>query len=381
MDIRNIGTKPGILQVLPSLMSGGVEKEVIENAKFIQKNGYNSFVASAGGALVAQLYDAGARHIELPLNSKNPFIIYNNINALADIIRQHNIGIVHVQSRAPAWSAYYAAKKTNCKFITTVHGAYNINNFLKKKYNAIMTKGVKVIAVSHFIADYLKENYEIDASKIEIVHCGINLEYFNYEKIPQARMVNLSGQLKLQTDKPIILVPGRITRGKGHKYVIEAIKLLKKPVQCIIVGDDKGHIDYRMELQSLIDSYELSRKIMITNNIKDMPAMYGLSDIVISASCKAEAFGLVSIEAQAMGRMMIATNIGGSKETIINGQTGWLVEPENPEQIKDAIQEALALDMPQRLYRAKLARNHVEKHFSLLAKEEKLLHIYRKLLG
>jgi glycosyltransferase involved in cell wall biosynthesis len=176
-------------------------------------------------------------------------------------------------------------------------------------------------------------------------------------------------------------VPGRLSRSKGHIHVIETIKKLRSnSVTCLIVGDDKGHFEYRQELQNLIDSSGLSRRVIITSSVTDMPAMYALSDIVISASTKPESLGLVSIEAQAMGRMMIATSIGGSRETIINGQTGWLVEPGNPEAMKVAIEEALALDLPKRLYRAKLARNHVERHFSLDSMREKMLHIYGYLL-
>ena len=373
--------KPGILQVLPSLMSGGVEREVIQLAELVTNSGYNSFVASAGGILVTQLYQVKARHFELPLDSKNPFTIWRNIAKLVDIIEKHNIRIIHAQSRAPAWSSYFAAKKTGCKFLTTVHGAHSITGRFKRFYNSIMTKGIKVIAVSHFISDYLRENYDFDEKKIEIIHCGTNLDYFNYDNIEKRRIIDLAQKIRIPTDKPIILVPGRLSRSKGHVHVIETIKKLRSnSVTCLIVGDDKGHFEYRQELQNLIDSSGLSRRVIITSSVTDMPAMYALSDIVISASTKPESLGLVSIEAQAMGRMMIATSIGGSRETIIDGQTGWLVEPGDPEAMKCAIEEALSLDLPKRLYRAKLARNHVERHFSLDSMREKMLHIYGYLL-
>ena len=381
MNTNNHLVKPGILQLLPSLMSGGVEREVIQLAELIGRSGYNSFVASAGGILVSQLYQVKARHFELPLNSKNPFVIWRNVKKLVEIIEKHNIEIIHAQSRAPAWSAYFAAKKTGCKFLTTVHGAHSIGNGFKRWYNSIMTRGLKVIAVSHFIADYLRDNYCFDEKKIEVVHCGTNLDYFNYEKIEQRRLFELAQKLRIPTDKPIILVPGRLSRRKGHISIIETIKKLRSnSVTCLIVGDDKGHFSYRQELQNLISSYNLSKRVIITSNVSDMPAMYALSDIVISASTLPESLGLISIEAQAMGRMTIATAIGGSKETIIDGQTGWLVEPGDVNGFKKAIEEALALDLPQRLYKAKLARNHVERHFSLDTMQEKMLYIYGSLL-
>jgi len=380
--VKNIGRKPAILQVLPSLMAGNLEKDAITLAAAIESNGFRSFIASTGGNLVNQLYKAGGRHFELPLNTKNPFVISKNISELIEIIIKYDIEIIHAQSREVAWMAYFAAKKTGCKFISTVHNAHSLDNYLKKLYNSVVTKGPRIVAVSNFVKDHLAENYKLDRSQVEVVHCGTDLNLFNYEKIEKRRIITLAEKYKIPTDRPIILVPGKIAREKGHIHIIEAIKMLpRNSVSCIIAGDDTKNKDYRKELQDLITYYDLSRRIIILNNITDIPALYALSDIVISAATKPEAFNFTSIEAQAMGRMMISTNIGSTRETLIDGKTGWLVEPNNPPAIAKAIIEVTSMDIPQRLYRASLARSHVELHFSLNTNHDKMIHIYGYMLG
>ena len=380
--ISNITREPGILQVLPALMSGGVEREVMDTAEAIVKAGYRSFVASSGGRLVNQIYQQGSRHFTLELDSKNPFTIIKNIFKLKKIIELNDIDIVHAQSRAPAWSSYFAAKLAKCHFITTVHGAHGTKGLFKKCYNSVMTKGEKVIVVSQFIAEYAKDNYEFDHQKLEIIYCGTNVDKFNYQNIDKKRIVELARSLRIPTDKPIIMLPGRLTRNKGHLFLLEAIKALPpKSVTCLFVGDDKGHLHYREELQKKIDQYGLTKTVIITSNVTDMPAMYGLSDIVTCVSTKPEAFGLVSIEAQAMGRLVIACNMGGIKETIIHEKTGWLIEPNNVDELVNAIKKILHMDIPSRLKFAEDARKNVEKNFSLETMSRKIINAYNEILG
>lgn len=379
---HKISRTPGILQVLPALMSGGVEREVMDTAEAIVKEGYRSFVASSGGGLVKSLYQQGSRHFVLELNSKNPFVIFKNIFKLKKIIILNNIDIVHAQSRAPAWSAYYAAKLAKCHFVTTIHGAHGTKGLFKKLYNSVMTKGEKVIAVSKFIAQYAKDNYKFDHKKLEVIHCGTNIDNFNYDKVDEKRIIDIARNLRIPTDKPIIMLPGRLVRNKGHLFLLEAIKNLPpESVTCLFVGSGKEYSNYRKELQDNIVKYNLSKTVIMTSSVSDMPAIYGLSDIVVCASTKPESFGLVSIEAQAMGRMMIATKIGGIIETIVPKKTGWLIEPNNIDQLTKAIQNILQMDVSTRLAHAKAARNNVEKKFSLENMGKKIINTYNKVLG
>jgi glycosyltransferase involved in cell wall biosynthesis len=379
---NNITRKPGILQVLPALMSGGVEREVLDTGEAIIKAGYRSYVASSGGRLVYQLYQQGSRHFILDLNSKNPITIIMNAFKLAKIIRLNDIDIIHAQSRAPAWSSYLATKMTKCHFVTTIHGAHGSKGLFKRWYNSIMTRGEKVIVVSEFIADYAKTNYEFDHNKLEVIHCGTNIDKFNYKSIEEARVIEIARNLRIPTDKPIIILPSRLTRSKGHLFLLEVIKALPpQSVTCLFVGEDKKHFKYREELQKKIKDYNLSETVIMTSNIADMPAIYALADVVLCVSTKAEAFGLVSIEAQAMGRPVIVSNIGGLKETVIDGKTGWLIEPGNVEQLISVMKEVLSLDTYSRLSYAAAARKNVEQNFSLARMGEKIINTYNKVLN
>lgn len=379
---HDLTRKTGVLQVLPALMSGGVEREVLDTAEALVKAGYRSFVASSGGRLVSQLYQFGSRHLDLPLHSKNPLVIMQNIIGLKKLIKLHDIDIVHAQSRAPGWSAYYAAKLAKCHFVTTIHGAHSVRGYFKRMYNSVITKGEKVIAVSEFIAEYAKNNYTFDHQKLEVIHCGVNVHKFNYNNIDEKRIIELARSLRIPTDKPIIMLPGRLSRSKGHMLLLEVIKLLPpKSVTCLFVGDDKGHLTYREELQKKINEYELDQNVIITSNVSDMPAIYALSDIVACVSTKPEAFGLVSIEAQSMGRMTIASDMGGIKETIIDNQTGWLIKPSSIDELLAKINQIISMDLDTRLQYAKAARKHVEQNFSLETMGKKIINIYEQILN
>lgn len=378
----NLNRKPGILQVLPALMSGGVEREVLDTAEFIVKSGYRSFVASAGGKLVSQLYQQGSRHFDLSLDSKNPLVMLQNIYKLKKIVKLNDIDIIHAQSRAPAWSSYFAAKLAGCHFITTIHGAHSVSGPLKRFYNSVMTKGERVIAVSEYIASYAKENYKFNHNNLQIIHCGTNTTKFNYDNIEEKRIIDLALNLRIPTDKPIIMLPGRLSRNKGHFFLLEAIRRLPaKSITCLFVGEYSGHLKYREELQNKIDEYGLTKNVIITGNVLDMPAIFALSDIVACVSTKPEAFGLVSIEAQAIGRMVIATNLGGICETIIPSKTGWLIEPNNVDDLTNQIKNILSMDLESRLSFAKAARENAEKNFSLNTMGTKIIEIYNQVLN
>lgn len=381
MHKTNITKKLSILQVLPAMMSGGVEREVLDIANALAKLKHRSFVASSGGELVRLLYDNGSLHFNLPLHSKNPFVIVKNIFKLKKIIKFYNIDIIHAQSRAPAWSSYFAAKLTGCKFVTTLHGVHSVKGPCKKLYNSIMTKGEIVIAVSEFIANYAKDNYKFEHEKLRVIHCGTDIDKFNYKNIDDNRLIQLANNLNIPTDKRIIMLAARFSRNKGHLFLLEALnKLPKNSFTCLFVGNYSGHLKYYNELQTKINEYNLNESVIMTGNIMDMPAIYALSDIIISASITPESFGLTSIEAQAMGKMIIATDLGGIRETIIPNETGWLVKPGDAEDLSSTINNALSIKPKELLKHATKARTNIEKNFSLEKMTEKIIKCYIELI-
>lgn len=358
--------KPVILQILPELESGGVERGAVDLSNHLQERGYGSFIASAGGKMTSSL-KSGVTHIKLPLESKNPVTIWRNVAKLEKVIKKYNVKIIHARSRAPAWSAYFAAKRTGCKFVTTVHGTYSIGGNLKKKYNSVMTRGEKVIVVSNFIKKYVTDNYDIDESKIKIIHRGADINEFNPELVSKDRVDELIKQLNIVQDKPTILLPGRYSSWKGHELLIDALANIKNDFdfQCIFVGKINKHPAYMQRISKKIADYDLLDKISIHDSVSDMPALYLASDIIISASTKPEAFGRIAIEAQAMGKILIATNHGGSCETVINGETGFLVENNNVSDFANILRTCMSLSGEEKQLISTKSINHIKKNFSL----------------
>jgi glycosyltransferase involved in cell wall biosynthesis len=373
--------KPVILQVLPELNSGGVERGTIDMVKALESNGFEALVASAGGRMVNQVTAAGGKHIQLPLASKNPLTMYRNIKKLIKIIKNNDVDLVHARSRVPAWSAYFACKKTKCPFITTFHGAYSISNGLKKRYNSVMVKGSKVIAVSEFIKKHIKDNYEVKDSNIIVIHRGADLDQFDHDKVPKSRVINKAEELKIDYDKPIILLPARITSWKGHEFLLDALaRIPKDKYMCLFVGEHDKHQKYLKAINRKINDLGLSGSIRIINNVMDMPALYSLVDIVISASMRPEAFGRVAIEAQAMERLLIATNHGGACETVIDEKTGWLVEPGNVDQLAETLEKLLKISAKKRKTITGAAKKHIKNNFSLVNMTKQTIDVYNSVL-
>jgi glycosyltransferase involved in cell wall biosynthesis len=345
MALTNPNKPPVILQVLPAMRGGGVERGTVDIARAIVAGGGRALVASAGGPMTAQLAHAKAIHIHLPLATKNPFQIWRNSFRLARIIRQHNVDIIHARSRAPAWSAWRAAKRTKCRFVTTFHGTYRIQSEWKRKYNAIMTRGERVIAVSHFIAEHIQKNYPIDIARLRVIHRGIDLKLFNTQHSSQSRMIALTQEWRLPEEWPLILFPGRITRWKGQDVFIRALaKLPHRRFFAVLLGDDDKHEHYREELEKLIVASELAGHVRIARHTRHITEAYKLARLVVATSTEPEAFGRVVLEAQALGRPVIATAHGGPMETVIPEVTGWLVSPGDADQLSSAIEHALKLD-------------------------------------
>jgi glycosyltransferase involved in cell wall biosynthesis len=373
---------PTVMQVLPELLTGGVERGTVDVAGAIVEGGGRSIIVSAGGPMTHELKRLGAEHYELPVASKNPFVIRQNIQRLADLARDQQVDIIHARSRAPAWSAWYAARKTNKHFVTTFHGTYDHTNWFKRRYNAVMTKGERVIAISDFIAGHIRKIYGVPSSNIRVIPRGIDIDKFDANKVSQERRIKLANEWRLPDDRPIIILPGRLTRWKGQTVFIQAIKNLnRKDVQCLMVGSDQGREDYRRELERQIESYGMQDIIHVVDHCDDMPAAYMLTDVVVSASTDPEAFGRVVVEGQALGRPVIGTNHGGSKETIIEGETGWLAEPNDPDSLTETLTKVLGLSEEQRVKIAERAIGHIRENYSKEIMCAKTLDVYNELIA
>lgn len=376
------GRMPTILQVIPALgLGGGVERGTIEVSGAIVDAGGRALVASGGGAQVHEVARAGGQHIELPLGSKNPVVIYNNISRLAGLIERENVDLIHVRSRAPGWSAFYAAKRTKRPLVTTFHGTYSAGNFFKRAYNSVMTKGDRVIAISTFIAEHVRRLYGVPASRLRTIHRGVDLRRFDPTKVSAERVVQLANEWRLTDGHPVIMLPGRLTRWKGQTIFIEAIaKLKRRDLRCLIVGGDQGRQDYRRELEAMVEKHELGEVVRIVDHCIDMPAAYMLSDAVVSASTDPEAFGRVMIEAQALGRPVIASDHGGARETVLIDQTGWLVPPGDADALSEVLAKVLYLDEAARARLSHAAIANVEERFSKQRMCAKTLEVYNEVL-
>jgi glycosyltransferase involved in cell wall biosynthesis len=370
---------PAVLQVLPSLVTGGVERGTIEIAQALAAAGWQAMVASAGGPLVREIERAGVRHVTLPLASKNPLVMRANIGRLADVIDRNSIDIVHARSRAPAWSALWAARRTGRHFVTTFHNAYGTGSRLKHIYNSVMARGERVIAISEFVAAHVAQVYGVTHDRLRVVPRGVDFTRFNPENIRAERLVTLARQWQLPDGVPVVMLPGRLTRWKGQRVLIEAMALLGRgDVRCLFVGS--GDARYRRELETHAAKLGLGAAVEIVDECRDMPAAYMLADVVVSASTSPEGFGRVVVEAQAMGRPVVATNHGGARETVVPGSTGWLAPPGDARALADAIAEALRLTPEERIAHAARATDHVRRNFDTATMAARTLDVYEEVL-
>lgn len=372
-----------VLQILPQLETGGVERGTVDMALELKIAGWKPIVVSAGGSMVYELKRAGIEHVEMPVQSKNPFVMYVNILRLTRLIKEKNVDVIHARSRAPAWSAMYAARRTGIGFVTTFHGTYNLGGFgLKRLYNRVMTKGLRVIAISNFIAKHITDEYKTKSDKIRIIHRGVDMSRFDPAKVTAQRIIKLANQWRLPEDKPVIMLPGRLTRWKGQEVLIKALTYLKnKEIRCLLVGSDQGRTGYRKELERLVKKCNLESVVHIVDSCNDMAAAYMLTDIVVSASTDPEAFGRVAVEGQAMGRVIVATNHGGAKETVIPEKTGRLVPPNDPVAMAEALEWALSLDEESRHLIAGEAVNNARTNFSKKAMCSKTMAVYEEVIS
>lgn len=373
---------PTVLQILPSLNGGGVERGTIEMASALKERGWTPIVASSGGIMTHELKRIGVRHITLPVASKNPFVMRRNISRIAAIIEEYDVDIVHARSRAPAWSAYFAAKRTGAHFVTTFHAAYNRGGYFKNAYNAIMAKGERVIAISDFIADHIRAHYDVAPERIVTIPRGVDCRKFNPAAIHAERIMDMSRSWGLPDGVPVIMLPGRLTRLKGHTTFIEALARIRdKEFLALLVGSTEGREAYCAELNKLVVSFGLEGRVQIKGHCDDMAVALMLSDVVVSATSVPEGFGRIAVEAQAMGRPVIATAHGGSMETILDGETGWLVPVGDVEAMADALAAAIDLSSDAREAVALRARQHVLAHFAIEHMCASTIALYEDVLG
>ena len=341
-----------VLQVIPKLGYGGAETGCYDIAHYLPENDCGSFIVTSGGELLKFIDKKKVKIIKLPVHSKNPLIIFINFLVLVAIILVKNISIVHARSRAPAWSCLLAAKITGRKFVTTFHGTYNFNNKIKKFYNSVMVRSDLIIAGSNFIFSHIKDNYTKylnTKKKLLVIFRGINVDYFDPTTKLDSDEKKLLKKWQIEKDKKIILLPGRLTGWKGQEVFIEAINLVNielgyEAFYAVILGSDQGRDLYKKKLIRITEQHRLNNQVKFIDHCNDMALAYKVSDIVISASIEPEAFGRVAVEAQSMEKPIIASDIGGSNETIIDEKTGFLFESNNAKSLSKKILKVLSMD-------------------------------------
>ena len=384
-----MSTKIKVLQVIPKLGYGGAETGCYDLAHFLAEQECKSFLVTSGGELLKFVRKDKVKIIRLPVNSKNPLIIFINFIIIFFILLIHNIDIVHARSRAPAWSCLWACFFSRKKFITTFHGTYNFSGKFKHFYNSVMVRSKLIIGGSNFIFNHISENYQKylnhKKKKLMVIFRGINLEYFNTNNTSEKKTNILASNWKINKKDFIILFPGRLTKWKGHEIFIESLSLLleennKENFHAIILGSDQGRKVYTKKLSLLVERYRLSKKITFIENCKEMPQAYKLSDVVISASIEPEAFGRVAVEAQAMKIPIIASDIGGSRETILNGKSGLLYKYNDKTELAKAINKIMEMNKNSLILMGEQGRKNVEKKFNVDQMCQTTFTEYKKLL-
>ena len=346
-----MSSKIKVLQVIPKLGYGGAETGCYDLAHYNHEKNFWSYIVTIGCELLKYVNKKKVKIIRLPVHSKNPLLILINTIILSLVIIFLNINIVHARSRAPAWSCLLATKITRRKFVTTFHGTYNFKSSLKKFYNSVMVRSDVIIAGSNFIFNHIKENYSkylLPEKKFLVIFRGINTEYYNSNKVKYSDVELFKKKFNIDHDSKIILLPGRLTPWKGHEMFLESLKKFKHnfsqiKFKAIILGDDQGRKIYKKKLLRLVEQYRLIDDVIFIDHMESMPLAYKISTIVVSSSIEPEAFGRISVEAQSMGKPIIASNIGGSRETIINDKTGFLFEAGNTNKLSEKLSEILNL--------------------------------------
>ncbi len=384
-----MASKIKVLQVIPRLGYGGAETGCYDIAHYLAEKGCRSYIATYGGELLKFIKKKKVKVLRLPVHSKNPLLIIFNTIILSLMILINNINIVHARSRAPAWACYLACLITRRNFVTTFHGTYSFENNFKKFYNSIMLRSKLTIAGSNFIFNHINENYSEYLNrkkKLRVIFRGINIDYYNQKNISILKQEKIKEEWKLAQNKFTILMPGRLTYWKGQEKLIEALNILiedynNSNFQAVVLGSDQGRKVYKKKLIDLVQRYRLSQKIKFIDHCKEMPLAYSLADVVVSASIQPEAFGRVAVEAQAMGKPIIASDLGGSKETILKGKSGFLYKHDDPRQLAKALNTVIELDQDTLNSIGIEGRKNITKKFDVEAMCDSTLREYKKLLN
>ncbi len=375
------GKRMVILQVLPALETGGVERGTVEMVQAIVAAGGTALVASAGGRMVAEVERAGGRHVGLKLMTKDPLNIWLNAGPLAGLIRREGVSLVHARSRAPAWSAWLASRRTGVPFVTTWHGVYGEEFPGKRLYNRVMARGDRVIAISHFVAEKVASRYRVDPARLRVIYRGVDAAVFDPARAVGDRVHKLAQAWRLPPGAPVVMLPARLTRWKGAELLLDAMAALPdKASYCVLVGADQGRQTYAAALVSRAERLGLGGRVRFAGHCDDMPAALMLADVVVSASLKPEPFGRAVIEAQAMGRPVVVSDHGGAAETVQPGVTGWRVPPGDAAALAEALRHALSLDADERAALAERARDSVLTYFTTASMQQATLAVYRELL-
>ena len=383
-----MSTKINVLQVIPKLGYGGAETGCFDIAHYLAEKECGSFIVTAGGELLKFVKKEKVKIFRLPVHSKNPILIIFNTLILSLIIIFFKINIVHARSRAPAWSCYFASLLTNRAFVTTFHGTYNFKSKFKKFYNSIMLRAKLTIAGSNFIFSHINEKYNeylCKEKKLRVIFRGINVDYYNQKNISILKQEKLKQEWGLTSNKFIILMPGRLTYWKGHVKFIESLNILIEDYdytnfEAIMLGSDQGRTVYKKKLINLVERYSLNKKIRFINHCKEMPLAYSLADVVVSASIEPEAFGRVAVEAQSMSKPIIASNIGGSKETILNKKSGFLYKFDDPRELAKSLNTVIQLTQEELQTMGNEGRKNITKKFDVETMCDTNLNEYKKLL-
>ena len=368
-----MSSKLKVLQVIPKLGYGGAETGCFDIAHYLFENNCSSFLITNGGPLTKFINKKKVKYIRLPVNSKNPIIMLLNTILISVIVFFYNIDIIHARSRAPAWSCFLASKITRKKFVTTFHGTYNFKSKIKKFYNSVMLRSDLVIAGSNFIFSHIKENYNEylnNSKKFLVIFRGINIDYFDASTTFTEDEDKLFKSWNLEVEKKTILLPGRITEWKGHEMFIEAmnkinIQLGHKSFKAVILGSDQGRDLYKKKLIRLVEQYRMNDQIKFVDHCENMPLAYKISDLIVSTSIEPEAFGRIAVEAQSMEKPIIASNLGGSKETIVNNKTGILFDAGDSDDLSKKIIEFFNFDKSTIEQMGKEGRKNVSAKFNV----------------
>ena len=368
-----------ILQVLPRLEAGGVERGTVEIAQAVQAAGGRAVVASAGGRMVAAVERTGGHHVLLPLAGKGPWTIWRNAGRLAGLVRAADVALVHARSRAPAWSALMAARRARVPFVTTYHGAYTEGFAGKRLYNSVMARGDRVIAISRHIANLVVERHGTDPERVRVIPRGVDAELFDPARVPPDRMARLVRAWRLPDGAPVVMLPARLTRWKGQAVLIAAMaKLRDTEAVCVLLG--AGRPGYAAELTALAEKAGVADRLRLVGHCDDMPAALMLATVAVSASTEPEGFGRAVIEAQAMGCPVVATDHGGAAETVEHLVTGWLVPPGDAAALAAALDHALGMGAEDRAALGERARASVLRDYTVARMQAATLDVYAELL-